>query len=396
MGEGLDWLYKMDIHGMNLGLERVKDILCKLGNPEKKLKCIHIAGTNGKGSVCAMIDSILRMQGYKTGLYTSPHLKRFNERIKVNGIDIPDERLEELVKRVRQFYTCQTFFEITTAIAFLYFAEEKADFVVLEVGLGGRLDATNVVVPLVSVITNISIEHADILGDILEKIAYEKAGIIKENIPIITLAKNSALNVIKGIAKKKNAEVIIPNFSVKNGKLSIGKHKNLELCLKGDFQFPNAAIAVAVIDTLNKIGFPVSEAAIRNGLKNAKWHGRLEFIDKNVLVDCAHNPAGISVLADEVKKIRKNYNKIISVIAILKDKDREKMLEIISSFSDYIIFCMPKIARASEPEELAKMVKIPNETVHDAKNALKKARKIANDGDLVVVAGSIYVIGEVI
>ena len=207
----LDYLYSLESSKIKLGLENIQNLLNKIGNPERNLKCIHVAGTNGKGSVCAMLFCILREAGCKIGLYTSPHLKKFNERIRVNEHFIMDREIVDYFLKIKPHITTQSFFEITTAMAFLYFKEKNVDFAVLETGLGGRLDATNVVIPLVSVITNIEIEHTDLLGNTIEKIAFEKAGIIKNKVPVVAGAIGKALGVIKKVAKERNA----PLFSVK-------------------------------------------------------------------------------------------------------------------------------------------------------------------------------------
>src|SRR3989338_1484718 len=213
--QALEELYSIKEWKFRLGLKNMKMLLKKLNNPERKLKCIHVAGTNGKGSVCAMISSVLTDAGYKVGMYTSPHLKKFNERIRINNNFISDKEVAEYYLRVKKHATNQSFFEITTAMAFLYFFEKKVDFAVLEVGMGGRLDSTNVITPLVSVITNIGYEHTDKLGKTLGKIAYEKSGIIKENAPVVTGAQGIALETIKKIAKKKNSEL----YAVNNKKI---------------------------------------------------------------------------------------------------------------------------------------------------------------------------------
>jgi len=205
----LKYLYSLDSSKVKLGLKNIKALLKKLGNPEKRLKIIHVAGTNGKGSVCMMISSILQEAGYKVGVYTSPHLKKFNERIRINDRLITDKEILGYYLKIKPKITSQSFFEITTAMAFLYFYEKNVDFAVLEVGLGGRLDATNVANPLASVITNIGLEHTDILGNTIEKIAYEKACIIKRNVPIVTGAEGKALDTIKKTAKKRNAPFVI-------------------------------------------------------------------------------------------------------------------------------------------------------------------------------------------
>lgn len=372
----LEWLYSLEHFGTKLGLERIKELLNKLNNPQSNLKCIHVAGTNGKGSVCAFLSSILKANGYKVGMYTSPHLKRFTERIQINGKEIEEAKLNQLIEKIKPLYTNQTFFEVTTAAAFQYFNEENVDIAVLEVGLGGRLDATNVITPLISIITHISLDHTHVLGKTINQIAKEKSGIIKENIPVITLAKNDALKTIKKIAKQHNSKVFIP------------KKQSLELGLKGNFQKENAALAIKAAELLN-----INKTAIRNGLKNAIWPRRFEFIEKNILVDCAHNLDGIKSLSKEIKK--QKYEKIITVTGILKDKDKSNMVKEIAGFSDYIIFTRPKTDRAEDPKELQKHTTKRSEIVLDVKEALKKAKKIANPGDLIVVAGSIYTVGEI-
>lgn len=391
----IDWFNSLQGRGWNLGLERISELLSRLKNPHLGLKCIHVAGTNGKGSVCAMLASILEKQGYKVGLYTSPHLKRFTERIQINRIEISETKVDELLEKIKPHCSDQTYFEVLTALAFLYSKEEECDFSVIEVGLGGRLDATNVITPLLSIITNISWEHTEHLGDTIEKIAYEKAGIIKNGKPVITLAEKEALKVIRKIAKEKNSRVYIPKkYYHKN--FSLNSYKNLRLNLKGNFQLQNASLALEAIDLLREQGYDISEAAIREGLGKIKWQGRFEFIARNVLVDCAHNPAGIAVLKAEIDKIRDKYEKVISVVGILKDKDKKTMVELISKFSDYILFSRPQTERVSEPEELSSYTLLPNEIVYNVRNAMKKAKKLANPQDLIVVTGSIYTVAEVL
>jgi dihydrofolate synthase/folylpolyglutamate synthase len=390
----LEWLYGLERLGTVLGLGKTLELLDRLGNPHKGLRCIHIAGTNGKGSVCAILSSILAKAGYKTGMYTSPHMKRFNERIQVNGREITDKKIEGLIKKVKPHYNGQTFFEVTTAMAFLYFREQKVDFLALEVGLGGRLDATNVINPLLSIITNVSLEHTQLLGETVEQIAYEKACIIKKNRAVITLAEKNALRIIKKVAEENNSTVKIPKYKKTNSCFNVNSYMRLKLGLKGDFQVMNAALALKAIDVLKKQGHRIPNKAIKEGLLEAEWPGRFEFLSKNVLADCAHNPAGAEALGKEIARIRKSYEKIISVVGIMKDKDRKSMINEISSFSDYIIFTKPKIKRASQPGELARLTTIKHEIVNDVKNALKKAKKLANPEDLIVICGSIYVVGE--
>ena len=380
--EAIGFLYALESKEYNLDLGNITKLLAKLGNPHEGLKYIHVAGTNGKGSVCAMLYSILQEAGYKAGMYTSPHLVRFSERIQINNKEITNEEVAELFGKIKPFYTEETFFEVVTAMAFLYFKEKKADFVVLEVGLGGRLDATNVITPLVSVITNISLEHQKYLGKTVEKIAFEKAGIIKEGIPVVTGAEGKALDVIKKIAGEKNSKV----FAVGNG-------HGYDLNLKGEFQQFNANIAVKTIVVLNE-RYKLGIDSIKSGLLKANWPGRFEFIDKNILVDCAHNPAGAKVLKNELLSIKNNYNRIILVVGILSDKDIKPMLDELVPLADKIIITRPKTSRAEKPENIAKFIDKEYDVVDDAKEAVKKAKSIAKEKDLIVVSGSIYVVGE--
>ncbi|MBD3163853.1 bifunctional folylpolyglutamate synthase/dihydrofolate synthase [Candidatus Woesearchaeota archaeon] len=393
--KNISWLYSLEGRGSVLGLDRVRHLLDKLGNPHENLTCIHVAGTNGKGSVCAILSSILKHSGFKVGMYTSPHLKRFTERFQLNSREILEEDVESLIQRVRPFVTDQTFFEVATAMAFLYFAGQDVDFLVLEVGLGGRLDATNVINPLVSIITNISLEHTQVLGETEEQIAYEKAGIIKQNVPVVTLAAGKPLRIIKKIAAQNNSELFIPKYRRKDGTFDINSYKGLGLSLKGDFQMDNASLAITALKVLKNNGYEVSSDSIKQGLQKAYWPGRMEFIGKNILVDCAHNPDAVSALKKEIEKVRKNYAKVISVVGIMKDKDKETMVRHISSFSDYMIFTRPKISRASMPEELASYTAVKREIVYDVKKALKKAKRLAYPDDLIVVTGSVYTVGEV-
>jgi dihydrofolate synthase/folylpolyglutamate synthase len=379
--EALEYLYSIQRFGTKLGLANTTKLLEKLGNPHKELMVIHVGGTNGKGSVCAMISSILQEAGYKVGMYTSPHVKDFNERFLVNGKKISDKDVARLASIIKKNRDDQTFFEIVTAMAFKYFKEQKVDVLVLEVGLGGALDATNVIVPLVSVITNIGLEHTDYLGKNLASIAYEKSGIIKDNRPVITAAEGKALAVIKNVCKEKNSEMFLLRKP----------RKKYELSLKGDFQQLNAAIAVKTVDVLAKY-FSISATAsdIVSGLKKAYWPGRFEYFEENILVDCAHNLEGVKVLVHELKKIKK---KKILVIGIMKDKNKEGMLRLLEKHFSKIILTKVGVPRASEPEELAKYLHNGYKIIKNPKEALKYAKSIAKN-ELIVVAGSIYLVGE--
>ncbi len=392
----LGYLYSLESPEIKLGLENIQTLLQKIGNPEKNLKCIHIAGTNGKGSVCAMLFYILKEADYKVGLYTSPHLKKFNERIRINDKLIVDKEIVEYFLKIKPHITNQSFFEITTAMAFLYFKEKKADFVVLEVGLGGRLDATNVVVPLVSVITNIGLEHTNLLGNTIEKIAFEKAGIIKNNVPVVTGAKGMALAAIKKIAKERSAPLHLAK-----------KFENVEFAhLNGAFQQKNKDIALTATGILRKnYKIKIKEEQVIGGIKKTQWPGRLQFIGKNVLVDSAHNPSGFEILKNELQIIKrqKNIKNFVFVVGIQDDKDILIMLKTISLLALTIIFTKSKNEKAAEPEELLKIFNKINKNkktitkiIENPKQALNYAKKTASKNDLVVVTGSIYLVGEVI
>lgn len=392
----LEYLYSLESPAIKLGLGRVQQLLDKAGNPEKKIKCIHVAGTNGKGSVCAMLNSILVESGCKVGMYTSPHLKKFNERISVNNKTISDKEIVEHFLKIKPLITGQSFFEITTAMAFLHFDDKNVDFAVLEAGLGGRLDATNVVNPLVSVITNIGLEHTELLGGTIEKIAFEKAGIIKENVPVVTGANGRALEIIKKIAKDRNA----PLFPAK-------KYPSIEFkYLSGDFQQQNKDIALTTISTLKKFSsIKINKNQIINGLEKTKWPARMQFISRNVLVDCAHNQDGFKILANELTSMAKNkkIKNIIFVIGIQNDKNIPSMLKIINPLASAIIFTRSDNPKAAEPGYLLnifnainKNQKIKTKIINNPKKALKYAKKIAGKNDLVVVAGSIYMVGEAV
>lgn len=401
--EVLKELYSLDIPKWTFGLDRISALLKKLGNPEKKLKCIIVAGTNGKGSVCAMLHSILIDAGSKTGLYTSPHLKKFNERIRINDKLIADKDIVKYYLKAKNYITNQSFFEITTAMAFLYFYEKNVDFVVLEVGLGGRLDATNVITPLVSIITNIGLEHTQYLGNTIEKIAYEKAGIIKENTPTITFAEGLALTTIKKIANEKNSPVIIIDKNmiiVKKWTFDFNGYKNIQLKnLNGKFQIYNAAIAIKAIETIKKnYNLKINKKNIINGLKNVRFAGRLQFIAKNVLIDCAHNPSAFKILANELNYI--NYKHLIMVIGFSNDKDIKAISKIINPLADKIIITTSSNIRAENPEIIKKyfnknLIK-KSIIIKNPKKALNYAKNIAGKDDLILITGSIFLVGELV
>jgi dihydrofolate synthase/folylpolyglutamate synthase len=399
--------------GSKFGLERIEELLKLLGNPQDDFKSVHIAGTNGKGSVSEMVSSILQEAGSRTGMYTSPHLDDFRERIEVDGIPISKQALTSLIERVRPLIpevegkaSHPTFFEVTTAVAFKYFSERKIDYAVVEVGLGGRLDATNVITPQVSVITNIGLEHTDILGKTIGSIAYEKGGIIKPGVPVVTAErKKEALEVFRRICRETNSELILlnENAAVSRERCDLTgcafdlrtearSYKKLRVPLLGEHQIENAALSVLTAEQLG-----IDERRIRLGLQKAKWPGRLEIIQSKPLLvmDSAHNPPAMRALRNSLKLFK--YDKLILVIGVMKDKAIGEILREIAPAVDYIIINKPNLERAAQPElimkeaeKYGKSIKI----VEDVKASVKYARSIAGKSDMVLVTGSIYMLSE--
>lgn len=379
--KAIDYLYSLEQLKDEWDLEATKELLAKIGNPHEKLRVIHIAGSNGKGSVVAMISSILKHSGYKVGSYYSPHVVRFTERIHINGQEISKTDVLKLVERIKPHITNQSFFEVVTAAALLYFAEQECDFVVLETGMGGRLDSTNVCDSAISVITNVSMEHTAHLGKTIEKIAKEKAGIIKENSVCVTAAESVALEVIRKECEKKNT------------KLLIAKPTNIQPGLGGEFQKVNGGIAVKVIKALKNYDLNLPKKSIIDGLENAALPGRFTFLEENVIIDAAHNPASMFCLMDEVRKM--NYNNLILVFGVLGDKDIKTMVEELLPFSN-IIITKPDSERAADPKAVARLVKHDSEIIENPKAALDKAISLAKEDDLVVATGSFYTIGPLL
>nr|MDA8422316.1 bifunctional folylpolyglutamate synthase/dihydrofolate synthase [Nitrospiraceae bacterium] len=354
--ETIDYLYGLQKHGIKLGLENSIRLMELMGNPQEKFRTVHIAGTNGKGSTSACIASMLQAAGYRVGLYTSPHLVSFTERIKINGAPIPEAAVVALAQRVRREYHgfaaggavpgSPTFFEVTTAIAFRYFADQGVDIAVIEVGMGGRLDSTNVITPLVSVITNIDLEHTEFLGNTLERIAAEKAGIVKAGVSLVTGATQAdVIRVIEREAGGKRAPVYRLSRDFQPEHIAPGieqvfdyrglqaAYQGLRLSLLGRYQVDNACCALAAVECLRGSGIVVDEPALRQGLAQARWEGRLERVAQrpDIYLDGAHNPASARKLAEAVRDLKKYYSRLVLVIGILGDKDYHGILsELIS------------------------------------------------------------------
>ena len=420
--EALKFIEESHKFGMRLGLENSFKLLDLLGNPQDKLKIVHVAGTNGKGSVCSFIANTLKEQGYKVGLYTSPYLETFTERIRLNGENIPEEDVARIVTimkdkiedMVKEGYAYPTEFEIETAMAFYYYCEQNADYVVLEVGLGGRYDATNVVKsPLVSVIVSLSLDHIGVLGDTLGKIAYEKAGIIKENsIAVVYKQKEEAEEVIKDVCKEKNTKYIEANFEDMKIKKSdiysqvfdctiLGERmEDMEISLIGEHQVNNAILALTVIKVLrDERQVEISEDAIRRGFLNTKWPGRIEKIKDNpvFIIDGAHNEDGAKSLSKALDKHFKG-KKMTLLIGMLKDKDIDGVLELLMDKFNKVITTTPDNDRAISAEELQDKIKkyvddviaIPN-----IEDAVKYTLDNAKEDDIIISAGSLYMIGHI-
>lgn len=406
--------------GSKLGLDRIKRLLALMGNPERKIKCIHVAGTNGKGSVASMIGSILMDSGYKVGMFTSPHLERFSERIKVDDDEISDYDVARLITYMEPFvdrvveegYDHPTEFEIVTALMFQYFYEKNIDFGVIEVGLGGRLDSTNVIEPLVSVITSISYDHMAILGDTLSKIAYEKAGIIKKGGIVVSYPqKKEALDVIKKVCTQRGALLIDLSDSYINLKeysmygqtfdvvLNGETYENLKITLIGEHQLKNAATAIAAVRALSRRGIIIDKKHIYSGLLNARWNGRLEVMSSHpiVLLDGAHNVEGITSLKEALKKYFK-YKNLILIMGILADKQVKEMCSIIMPMADSIVATTPDSNRALSADKLGKIAKSYCSDVcvcPAIEDAYKCGMDKAHRDDLVLFCGSLYMIGHV-
>ncbi|MDB0440023.1 bifunctional folylpolyglutamate synthase/dihydrofolate synthase [Clostridioides difficile] len=421
--EALEYISQTNKFGIRLGLENIGKLLELLGNPQETLNIIHVAGTNGKGSVCSFISNILRESGYKVGLYTSPYLETFTERIRVNGENIPQEdvaRIITLIKEkievmVSQGYAYPTEFEVVTAMAFYYYSEQKVDFVALEVGLGGRYDATNIITKsLVSVITSISLDHTGILGDTIEKIAYEKAGIIRENgVVLVYDQTDEAKDVIKSVCKEKKAKYIEVNFDNINIKKSdinsqvydcnvMGEvYNNLEIMLIGEHQINNSILAMSVLKYIKdtKKLDNVSEEYIRKGLITTKWPGRIEKIKESpiFIIDGAHNEDGAKSLA---KALDKHFNgkKLTLLIGMLEDKDIDGVLDILMPKFSKVVTTTPNNPRAINSDILKeKILKYVSDVTskHEIEEAVNYTLETSNKDDIIISAGSLYMIGTV-
>jgi dihydrofolate synthase/folylpolyglutamate synthase len=387
--------------------------LCKaLGNPQNKFKSIHIAGTNGKGSSSHMLASVLQAAGYKTGLYTSPHLKEFTERIRINGIEVDQDFVVDFVARIKPLIEeiQPSFFEITVAMAFDYFAYQKVDVAVIEVGLGGRLDSTNIITPTLSLITNISWDHMDLLGDTLKKIAGEKAGIIKTNVPVVIGERQPEVEEVFRVKSQEcNSRITFASdlYNVtqeSEGSYSIrhdDHHYTVEVDLKGGYQTRNIAGVLACVSELRKMGFIISDQQIAIGLKNVMQRtglrGRWQILGRNPLIICdtGHNEAGISEIMKQINQTR--HHQLHMVLGFVRDKDISRVLSLLPTSATYY-FCAASIPRAMPSEELkqkAEGVGLNGNAFRNVNDAIRAAKANSAYDDLIFVGGSTFVVAEV-
>ena len=398
-------LFEKKVFNIDPGLDRVKAALKELDHPEKNFKSILVAGTNGKGSTSAFLESLFRHYGYKTGLFTSPHLIRENERWQVDRKEIEDKKLNDYIYKLKPIVEKYnlTYFEACTVLAFLYFWDEKVDIAVVEVGLGGRWDATNVVDPDISVITNVSFDHTHMLGNTLLDIAFEKSGITRENKPAV-IGKNQP-EIIHWLKERKIKEYYVKDIDYSVKEIDFNKYdykfkehifEKLEISMLGKRQIENSSLALTTfLVFLEKNNQPVIENVIRKALYSTKWKGRMEIISKNplIIIDGAHNEDGLSKTFREIKEIFPN-KKIYTLFSFMKDKDAEKMIDIIKQNSDFYTATTMSFSRAMTVEDF---INFGVENIkYNHKQAIKELENKAGDDTIILITGSLYLIGEIL
>lgn len=424
----LEYIHAVQWAGHKPGLSRTRTLLAALGDPHKRLRFVHVAGTNGKGSTAAMLASCLQAAGYKVGLYTSPFINRFNERIQVNGEQIPDDALVRLVERVRPAADAMadvpTEFEIITALGMLWFAEEKCDIVVLEVGLGGRLDSTNVIdAPEAAVIARIGLDHTKLLGTTLAAIAGEKAGIVKPGSAVVSWPQDAeAMAVVEAAAAAADDTLTVPDFSrlavgavdwnapgAPVRSFSYGRFANLRTKLLGSYQPSNAALAIETAVALRERGWRISDEAVRQGVADAAWPGRFEIVragegEPTIVVDGGHNPQGAQALVDSLVDVFPG-RKPVFIIGVLEDKDYPVMLETVLPHGSAFVAVAPDNPRALPASKLARAIRWTGQDLlgcsacvnpyvaRDMADALAHARELAGPDGLICSFGSLYSVG---
>jgi len=408
------YLYRLQKHGIKLGLETMTALTVRLGMPQTRYRTLHIAGTNGKGSTAAMAAAVLQAAGYRVGLYTSPHLVEFRERIRVNGEMIAESQVAQLTEQLQTL--CQpdlspTFFEYTTAMAFQHFADSGVDVAVLEVGLGGRFDATNVVMPMACAVTTISLDHQEYLGTTLSSIAFEKAGIIKPGVPVVLgRLDDEAWRTIEQVARERQAPVFRLNEDFRTeGEGSqqfsyrgLGMHYDgLTCALEGRHQLDNAVCALALLEAAAPQGIAVTAEAVRAGLRVVNWAGRLEVVDRcpTILLDGAHNPAAAMALADYLTRSDRSHpsRPVVLVLGMMRDKDHRGFVEPLRGLVDEVVLTQADLPRSATAQELRASLEglLPHpHVVPSLSDAMALARQLAIPNGLVCVAGSLMLVGE--
>lgn len=428
--DSIAYLYGLQKYGIKLGLENTIRLLSLLDNPQNSFRSIHIAGTNGKGSTAAMIASILRAAGFRVGLFTSPHLVSFTERVRIDNVEIREAEVVELTREIREIIESNqpsamnhepflpTFFEFVTALGFLYFKRKGVEWAVVETGMGGRLDATNVLTPAVSVITNISFDHREFLGQTLREISGEKAGIIKEGVPVVSSAQEAeGIEVIARKATEMGSSLHVYGKDFLSRPRTIDMHgitfsyegeermHDLHISLTGLHQVENASLAIRAMEVGMKKG-TLPSSAIKEGLAHAQWSGRLELVKNegrtyDYLIDGAHNPSASRVLADSLERyFIPSYDNVVLIMGIMADKDMEGMMKPLLPLASEVIFTAPEYERAASPVRLAEYANahgFPSIVKDSVKSSLELARELAERGSqktLIVITGSFYTIGE--
>ena len=411
--EALAYIHNVEWYGKKPGLHRMLWLLDKMGNPHKGLKFVHVAGTNGKGSTCSMISSVLKEAGYKTGMFTSPYIHVFNERMQINGQMISNEELVEIVEFVKIFIDeieeKPTVFEIITLIGMEYFKRHQCDIVVLEVGIGGLLDSTNVIESKeVAVITSIGFDHTGMLGNTIEEIAGQKAGIMKENTDVVFWNRDeAAAKVVKENCERTHSTLYVPDYeALKSVSIDLTgqtfdykNYKNLYIPLVGSYQLENAAIALTAIEVLQKKGYGIEENHIYEGLREAGWIGRFEVISKEpvIIVDGSHNPPGMKATAESLKTHFPDQ-KITFIIGVMADKELDEMMPYILPLAKEFITVTPDNPRAMKAETLAEYLRNAGakaDSFETVEGACKEAVRLAGKSGVVCALGSLYLVDEV-
>jgi dihydrofolate synthase / folylpolyglutamate synthase len=405
----LEKIYSLKQFHVKLGLENITELLNHINNPQDSIKTIHVAGSNGKGSTCSYLASILKEHGYRVGLYTSPHFVRFNERIRINGVEISDDDIIQFLEINKNYIdkSKPTFFEITTALAFNYFNECNVDYAIIETGLGGRLDATNIITPLASVITSISLEHSHILGETLAEIAFEKAGIIKEQVPVLVGdLPLEALQRIEKVAGEKKTEIIRSNDfisfykNILQIKLGSNDYEFPGVGLKGKYQFKNAGLAIKTVETvLGSIDSKIIQKGLDSIIANTGIQGRYERYgsEQNIIFDAAHNIEGIEMFLDEFNSEYQNYKNCSLIFGAMRDKKIDEMLFLLKPYFNQIYVTSTAYERSATAEEI-KHISDENNidviVIDKPEDIISSYEKNKSD-ECLVILGSIYLIGEI-